>query len=347
MNLLSQITTQFATFHAQIMDGDRIPLALAAILLTLVIGLIIGPIAGNANPLLWLIIDKIFGGFGDRLDRTHRAPADLMFRGFIVTAFVLFIALYAGTLAEKIIITNPYYGTLEVVCLSFLITSGAVWFLLLRLYFALEGTVPTEKGYYALSRSTRTNFAISDNLSITRAAMGFSVRSLDKGLVSPVFWYLIAGLPGALIYSCLAALAWRFGKDGFTKGFGTIPLGLEKLMGFIPNLYTGLLIALAGLFTPTAGLTRGVLSFLGHKNRAKYEQGGFPLSALAWSLKVSLGGASQDITGSAIKSVWTGPEGATAKNDYTHLRRTLFIVVIATILFLTTLTSAYWWSGQI
>ena len=73
--------------------------------------------------------------------------------------------------------------------------------------------------------------------------------------------------------------------------------------------------------------------------------GGFPLSALAWSLDVSLGGASQDITGSAIKGEWTGPKGATAKIDHKHLRRGIFISVIAHILFIATLCGSYLWGG--
>jgi hypothetical protein len=38
------------------MDPDRIPLAISAIVLAAILGVITGPVAGNANPLLWLFV---------------------------------------------------------------------------------------------------------------------------------------------------------------------------------------------------------------------------------------------------------------------------------------------------
>ncbi len=341
MNALSQITPIFGQIHIHIMDPDRIPLAVSALILSIVLGIIVGSITGNANPLFWLVIDNIFGGFGDRLDRINRPKADLMFRGFLVAAIVIFVVLYAGNILKTSMETRSYFRISEVAILTLLLTTAAPWKVLSRLYTALKDKKSAPGDYLALSRSTRTNLSIADDLSVTRVAMGYSARMFDKGLVSPVFWYLIAGLPGAMVYSALACLAWRFGKDGFSKGFGVIPVALEKLMGYIPGLFAGILIALAGLFTPTAGVSRAFLSFLGSKGRATYEQGGFPLSALAWALNVSLGGATQDLTGSAIKAVWVGPEKATAQNDHHHLRRALYISITAHMLLLAGLCGLY------
>lgn len=337
----------FLNLHEHIMDVDRIPYAIMAILITMVVGAITGPLLGNANPFLWLVIDKVFGGFGDRLNKAHRPKADLIFRGFLITALTLFLALLLGKGLSLIVFEYPLYNMSEAVALSLLLTSGSVWFALLRLYFALEQKKVGEGAFYAVARSTRRNLSVGDDLSITRCAMGYSVRSFDKGLIGPVVWYLIGGLPFAVIYSALAALAWRFGKDGFSKGFGGAPLALERLLGFIPSLFSAVMIALASMFTPTAKVGKGLASIGGMKNRAPYEQGGWPLSVLAWSLNLSLGGAFQDISGSAIKGAWVSPEGATAKNNHKHLRRALVISVIVHFLFLVTLASAYLWGGKI
>ena len=337
----------FLQWHPQIMDPERIPVAIAAIFVVSVVGMISGPLAGNANPFFWLFLDKASGLFGDRLDRIERPRSDLVFRGFVLSTVSIFLSMLAGGALATYAASASIYGMAEILCLGLVITSGSVWFVLLRLYFALEKKKLEKGAYYGISISTRTNFSLSDDFGITRAAIGYVGRSFDKGLVAPVFWYLIGGLPLAFVYAALGAMAWRFGKDGFTKGFGSVPLALERLMGFVPALFSAVLITCAGLFTPTASLSKGVASWLGHKNRAKYEQGGFPLSAIAWLLNVSLGGASQDITGSAIKSEWTGPQGASARIDHTHLRCALYISVMAHILFLASLCGAYVWSGQI
>lgn len=341
----------FTQWHSHLIDPDRLPLAALAILFTVVIGMITGPLMGNANPLIWLFFDAILGGFGDRLDRGHRSHKSLIFRGLFLTVCALILAVLWGRFYEAMVLQKPVSGITEIVLLGTLISTGAVWFALLRLYFALEkgktGQKIPEGAYYAISRSTRRNLSISDDFSITRVGMGYAARSFDKGLVAPVFWYLVAGLPGAVIYSALSAIAWRFGRDGFTQGFGSVPLALERLLGFVPSLFAALLITMASMFTPTAKLHKGLASWFGHKNRATYEQGGFPLSALAWSLNVSLGGASQDLAGNAIKGEWVGPEGTTARNDHKHLRRAIYFNVAAHILFVATLMGAYVWSGHL
>ncbi len=339
----SEILTQA---HVALMDPERIPLAIGAIMVSIIVGIISGPLAGNANPFLWIILDKLFGGVGDRLDKATRRRSDLAFRGFVLTAFVMFLAIFVGKMLQYGVSGHVFYGLTEVFCVSLLISSGSVWFCLLRLYFAMEQKQVGQGAYYAISRSTRSNLTIGDDFGITRAAMNFTVRSFDKGLVAPIFWYLIGGLPLIVLYSALAGLSWRFGKSGFTKGFGAVPLALERLLGAVPSLLSAMLITLASAFTPTARTHKAITAWLGAKNRSPYEQGGLPLSALAWGLNVSLGGASQDLGGSAIKAAWTGPEGASAKLDHGHLRRGLYVSVMAHILFLASLCGAYLWGGS-
>jgi adenosylcobinamide-phosphate synthase len=337
----------FFQFHAKLMDPERIPYALAAILVTMVVGVITGPLAGNANPLQWLVVDKLFGGIGDKLDKTHRPRADLMFRGFMLGAGALLFALILGKFYQYLSIHYSYYTITQVLLLSTLLASGSLWFVLLRLYFAVEQKQVGQGAYYAVARTTRKNLVATDDFGIMRTAIGLSARSFDKGMVAPVFWYLVGGLPMAVVYSVIAALVWRFNKDGFSKGFGAVLSAMEKLLGFAPGLFSAALLTLASLFTPTARVHMGLSSWANMKNRATYEQGWLPLSVLAWSLGVSLGGASQDLSGSAIKAPWVGPANATAKINHKHLRRALFLDVTAHFLFLVALCSAYLWSGSL
>lgn len=334
----------FLDLHQHIMDPDRIPYAIMAILIAAIMGIITGPLFGNAYPMTWIIFDKIFGNLGDKMDKPGRAKGDLIFRGFMVSAIALVFALMIGQSFELIALKWPHSNMMEGIVLSCTLTVGAVWFSMLRLHFALSKTEKLVEGaYLAIARTHRANLNASDDFGITRLAMGLSVRAFDKGLVSPVFWYLVAGLPAAVIYSCLAALSWRFGRDGAGNGFGHAPIALERLMGFVPSLFSAAIVTLASMFAPTAKVGKGLASWMGMKDRASYEQGGFPLSALAWSLNVSLGGAYQDIAGNPIKGGWVGPEGATAKNDYQHLRRAMIISLICHSLFIVSLASAYMW----
>jgi adenosylcobinamide-phosphate synthase len=335
----------FSIFYSQIMDPDRFPVLLMAMLLTAISGVITGPMHGNANPFYWKIIDIIFGKTGSRLDNRQRASSDLIVRGFMLTIIVLPVSYAVGEFSVQLAASMPFHGITQIILLSLLLTSGTVWFSLLRLFFALKEDKVAQGSYYTIAQSARTDLSGSDDYGITRAGMSYAARAFDKGLVAPAIWYLIAGLPGAFIYSGVSALAWRFGKDGFSKGFGFFALALEKLLGFVPMVFSGTLLALAGLFTPTGGMTRALIALLKPKNRAKYAEGGLPVTAIAYSLDVSLGGPVRDLEGSTLSRDWIGPKSATAQLDSNHLRRTIYISVMAWLLFVVSLLFAMLYAG--
>lgn len=326
-------------------DPARLPVALMAILIVLLVGAVSGPMHGNANPFLWLLLNKTIFRFGGKLDRVQRKARDLRGRGLLFTLFILVCAYALGIALAYLVQIYPFYKLSEALFLSLMLTGGSVWFALLRLYFSLEKGKVSKGTYYTIAHSTRNDLVNSDDFGITRIGMGFAVRSFEKGMVAPVFWYLIGGLPAAVLYAALAALAWRFGKEGFTKAFGSTALALEKLAGFIPHLLSGLIVALAGLFTPKSGMTRALLAQMSGDKRIPYEQGGVVLTALAYTLNLSLGGPSVDLDGSAIKRPWVGPEKASAKVSASHLRRALYISLMAHILFVASLLGCMIWAG--
>lgn len=329
-------------------DPDRVYTAMAAIMLCAVIGIITGPMHGNAHPFLWKLLNGVFGGVGSRLDRTQRRAGDLMFRGF----FLLVLALLAMfTLAEgavRLAAGYPYKGLADVVLLSLSMSVGTVWFALLRLFFARRDNKVDRAAILSIAVSSHTDLSQTDLYGVTRAGMALAARAFDKGVVAPVFWFLLAGLPGAYIYAALAAFSWRFGKDGFSKGFGHVPLALEKLAGFVPGALAGVLMALSGLFTPTGGMTRA-LNALGRRGKGytRYEQGGWPVTAMAFALNVSLGGPATDLEGSSLRRDWVGPENATAQLENGHLRRALYMSLIAHMLFLASLLGTLFWGGKL
>ncbi|MBL4804234.1 MAG: cobalamin biosynthesis protein [Alphaproteobacteria bacterium] len=341
----------FTQWHRLFLDTDRVPELIMVIVICAVAGMITGPLMGNANPLFWNVLGGVFGGLGDKLDRKKRHYADLMSRGLILTTIILAACGGISWCFREAINFYPYYEVLRTLFLASLVTVGSVWFVLLQLYFSLSKGItdkkspPSEAATYALSKTAGISLNTNDEFALTRAAMVLSVRRFDKGLVAPCLWYLIGGFPAACIYAGLAMMSWRFGKNGLGSGFAAVPLALERLVGFIPSLLSGFFITMAAGITPTAKLHKGVASWMGHKNRAPYDQGGFPVSALAWALNVSIGGPVKDNKGYALKGAWVGPEGATAKLNHKHLRRAIYINVIAHFIFIAALLGMYMWDG--
>ncbi len=322
------------------MDADRIPVVICAVFLTIIIGMITGPRAGNANPFSWWVFDTFFGGLGDRLNKKGRPRGDLVFRGFFLCIVLLFIAGVAGRYVEF-----KFYS--EVLLLSLFVTSGSVWFILLRLFFAMGEKDGIEGAYYGLSRSSRVDLNSVDDYGIVRTAMGYSAVAFDKGMVAPCLWYLIGGLPLVFIYAVLSFMAWRFGRSGHGLGFSSVPMALEKLMGFIPSLFAGALLTAAAAVTPTAKISKVFLSWWSEKDSAPYEQGGIVLSAMALPLEVGLGGPICDISGVSLKNNWVGSKDSSAQIGRNHLKRAIFMNVIALLLFVLALLSAYIYAGKV
>lgn len=315
-----------------LIDSSRFGVALSAIALVSLFGLLSGPFFSRAVPFLWQFFDQTIGVVGARLDRKERKRKDLTVRGAIVTLFAFALALGLGGIAAKLIVYYPFNGGTEVIILSVLLASGTVWHAMARLYITMRDKKTGQGAYLSVARSLRHDLSVNDDFGITRAAMGLAARIFDKAMVAPLFWYFIGGFKLAFLYAGCAAIAWRFGKEGHGKGFGVVPLGLEKVMGYVPNLITGILLAIAGLFTPTAGMTRAFIGLCTGKNKAPYNEGGAVVTAVAYALDVSIGGPAKDLDGSTLKRKWVGAEGATAQIAEDHLRRCLYLFVMAHLL---------------
>lgn len=338
---MTDILAYFQQLHEQIFDPARLPVAAAAIVFVAFMGMLGTALGGNANPYFWRVVDLLFGPIGSKLDKTERSPSDLLTRGLILTIMALVISFLIGHGFQVLSDHYPSYLLVDIVALSLALTVGTVWQSLIRLHKAQGAKEQIKGAFYTIAKTTRSNLAGADEFTITRVGIAMGAKAFDKGVVAPIVWYLIAGLPAAFMYAGLAALSWRFGKEGFTKGFGASALALEKLMGFVPNVVAGIYIALAGLITPTAGMTRAVFSLVPfQKGASNYAEGGAPLTAMAYTLHVSLGGPTQDLEGNALKRRWVGPAGATAKLESMHLHRALYILVIAHLLLVVSLLGA-------
>jgi adenosylcobinamide-phosphate synthase len=332
------------TASLDLFNPDRIPIALMAFVLCAVIGMITGPMHGNANPFIWGSLDALLGRIGVRLDRAKRKSTDLFIRGFGLTMLAILLGFIFAVFMQNLANNVPLWGMTTVIAVSLSMTAGTIWYSLLRVYTAVDqGTKVSPGAYRNIVKTTRTDLSRMDDFGITRVTMAMVARSFDKGLVAPVFWYLCLGLTGAYIYAVVAALAWRFNQDGNATAFAKFPAMLEKIMGYIPMTLAGNFMAVAGLFTPTGGMTRAFFGIMKKEVAAPYEQGGLALTAMAYSLNVSLNGPVNDLEGHVIKRRWVGPEGATAKLEIGQLRRALYISFMAHLLFIVTLLGILMW----
>lgn len=311
-------------------------IALCAFALSIATGILFGPILSSPLPFWWRMVDGVFGTIGHRLNRPSRPAPDLAARG-IGLALVTFGA--AGAIGYGFDRLGAHMGRhfdVNALCLSFLMSTSSVFLIVNRLRRALEGDPKANRpaALRALSRARQTDFSGADDFALARAALPVCIRGFTHGLVRPVFWFIVGGLPAACATSALSALSWRFGTQDSRAPFALMPVWFDRIAGFLPDLLASTLLVLAALFTPGAGFARAIKGLFASKGRAASFQGGRPLSVCAWSLNVSVGGPFRDISALARTAPWVGPEGATARLEPRHLRRFLYLSGVVHLIFL-------------
>lgn len=120
---------------------------------------------------------------------------------------------------------------------------------------------------------------------IRTAALETLAENLSDGVIAPLFWYLILGVPGMLAYKMINTLDSMIGyKNERYRQFGCFAARLDDIANYIPARLTALLMVLA-----TGRLS--LLAFVGkYGNQHASPNSGYPEAALAGILDCRFGG---------------------------------------------------------
>ncbi len=127
---------------------------------------------------------------------------------------------------------------------------------------------------------------------ILRATVESLSENLSDGVVAPLFYLLVGGLPAAMAYKAINTLDSMVGyKHPRYRYLGWASARLDDLANFLPARLTGLLITLTQVLNPSAFMrTLGVM--LRDGGRHPSPNSGVPEAAIAGALGVQLGGPS-------------------------------------------------------
>ena len=154
----------------------------------------------------------------------------------------------------------------------------------------------------------------------------FAVRLCD-GLVGPVFWYLIAGLPGVFVYRVTTALADALAHPTEKHvAFGGVAGALDRLLNLIPAPVTAILIVAGTLFSPTARPVAAIRGVFGGAASSHSPRAGWTQGAVAGALGLSLSGPRRH-GGAVAPGAWIG--NGRARANSTDIARAMWLYLIA------------------
>jgi adenosylcobinamide-phosphate synthase len=149
---------------------------------------------------------------------------------------------------------------------------------------ALAGSL--DEGRRQVSRLVSYEVARLDETEVRECAIESLAHDLHRSVVAPVFWFLVLGLPGAVLYRFTNAADAMWGYRGFHAGAdwewaGKWAARADDVLSWVPARLTALLIALAAGRLPWQELRREAA-------RAPSPNSGWPVAAMALALGLRL-----------------------------------------------------------
>ncbi len=164
--------------------------------------------------------------------------------------------------------------------------------------------VSVHDGRIAVAQIVGRDTGSMDGPAISRAAIESAAENFSDGVIAPAFWFLVAGLPGILIYKIANTADSMVGyRTPRYEEFGWAAARLDDIMNVIPARLTAL--GIAALFGKLGQMRRIAQAARQHRS----PNAGWPEAAVAKVLGVALSGP-RSYEGEMRDFPYVNPEGA-------------------------------------
>jgi adenosylcobinamide-phosphate synthase len=177
---------------------------------------------------------------------------------------------------------------------------------------------------------------------ILRAVIETMAENSSDGVIAPLFYLALGGIPAALGYKSINTMDSMIGyRNDRYLYFGRIAARLDDVVNFVPARLTAALAILASLIL---GLEwKGALRVVLRDARSQPSpNSGFPEAAFAGALRVQLGGTNSYAGREVWKAYLGDPERQLAREMFPQVRRLLY-ATCGLGLVMSLALSALWW----
>lgn len=303
-------------------------------LILLLLALMIDAYVGDAP---WLfrrikhpvaLIGDLIAFLDDKLNREKRSEMDRAVRGAVTALTVIVVIGAFGTAVAWLSLHHPLGWIIELTFLVLLLAGRGLYDHVKAVATGLrEGLEP---GRAAVSHIVGRDPQHLDRHGVARAAIESAAENFSDGLVAPIFWYVLFGAPGLFIYKAVNTMDSMIGyRTPKYRAFGMAAARLDDILNLIPARLSGLFIALAALFVPTAHPLNAFKVMLRDAGKHRSPNAGWPEAAMAGALNLALAGPRR-----YAKDVATDPwiGSGTAKATVRDINRALYVYVVACLI---------------
>jgi adenosylcobinamide-phosphate synthase len=148
-----------------------------------------------------------------------------------------------------------------------------------------------EAGRRAVARIVGRDTGVLDEAGVARAAIESLAENFSDGVVAPVLWLIIGGLPGAALYKAINTADSMIGhRTPRFEAFGWAAARLDDLVNLPASRLTALLIVAAAVMHGDAAAGPAWRAVVRDAPKHRSPNAGYPEAAMAGALGLSLAG---------------------------------------------------------
>jgi adenosylcobinamide-phosphate synthase len=265
-----------------------VTLTLAALLIEAVVGYPDRLVRSIGHPVTW--IGRLIRALERNCNSDTATPGRRRALGLIAVLLIVSIVAVVTLVIERGLLLLPF-GLIGVgVLASALIAQRSLHEHVARVADALDNAGVTG-GREAVSHIVGRDVAVLDVAGIARAAIESLAENFSDGVVAPVFWMLIAGLPGAAVYKAVNTADSMIGhRTPRYQAFGWAAARLDDLLNLPASRLSAFLIIAAASVTPRASASGAWRAVRRDAGRHRSPNAGYPEAAMAGALGLALAG---------------------------------------------------------
>jgi adenosylcobinamide-phosphate synthase len=235
------------------------------------------------HPVVWM------GALLDWLDKTLNKGAHQRLKGVLALLILLAVTAAITVAIHLGLSLIPFGWVIEAILATTLLAQKELARAVRAVADALETSL--EAGRRQVSQIVGRDPETLDSAGVSRAAIESLAESTSDGVIAPLFWLVLGGLPGIALYKAINTADSMIGhKTERHLQFGWAAARLDDLVNWLPARLSALLVAGAAFWVTGAEAEKAWTTALRDARKHASPNAGWPEAAFAGALGYTLGG---------------------------------------------------------
>jgi len=306
--------------------------------LTLFVALLIDAIIGDpdwlwrkmSHPVVWM------GHLINRLDQRLNRPADNQEKrrqaGLFTLIILIGLGLVVGVSLQFLVNLFVLPWVLEALIVAIFLSGRSLHDHVERVAVELEKT-DLVNARIAVAKIVGRDPEKLDRSDISRASIESLAENFSDGVIAPALWFLVAGLPGVIVYKMVNTADSMIGHKTIRhRDFGRATAQFDDLINLPASRISAVLCIFgAALRYGLSAARKAVHTIRNDATKHRSPNAGWPEAAMAGALDIALSGP-RSYEGEQGKEPWINVNGR-RQLDHEDIKASLYLYITSLIIF--------------